>query len=128
MLAARDRPVRTGLLAYGTLQLAIGLWQAVDPGSFYTALGPFDGRNDHYVRDVASWTLALGVLCLLAASRPAWRLPVLALAALQSALHTLNHLLDAGDADTHWVGIADAVSLALLTVLLLALVRKETTP
>lgn len=122
-----DRLVRLGLPAYGGLQLALGLWQGVSPGTFYDALGPFGGQNDHYIRDVASWTVALGVLCLLAATRPAWRLPVLALAALQSGLHTVNHLLDAGEAETHWVGIADAVSLALLSVLLVALVRKEST-
>ncbi len=124
-MTADDRLVRLGLLAYGGMQLALGLWQGLSPGTFYDALGPFGGQNDHYIRDVASWTVALGVLCLLAASRPTWRLPVLALAAVQSGLHTVNHLLDAGEADTHWVGIADAVSLAVLSVLLVALVRKE---
>jgi len=124
-MTADDRLVRLGLLGYGGAQLALGLWQGLSPGTFYDALGPFGGQNDHYIRDVSSWTVALGVLCLLAVPRPSWRLPVLALAALQSGLHTVNHLLDAGEAETHWVGVADAVSLAVLSVLLVTLVRKE---
>lgn len=124
-MSSDDRLVRLGLLGYGGMMLALGLWQGVSPGTFYDVAGPFGGQNDHYIRDVSSWTVALGVLCLLAASRATWRLPVLALAALQGALHTVNHVVDAGEAETAWVGVFDAVSLALLAVLLVALVRKE---
>ncbi len=88
------------------------------PGSFFSQVGPFGVRNDHYLRDVATWSFALGVLALLAAARPAWRLPVLALAAVQSGLHAVNHVVDAGDADPSWIGAFDAVSLGLLTVTL----------
>ena len=49
----------------------------------------------------------------LAARRPSWRAPALALVGLQYALHALNHLLDVGDADPSWVGPFDLVSLAV---------------
>lgn len=114
-----------GLRAYGALQLAQGAWMAAAPASFYDAVGPFGPRNEHYVRDAATWSLALGALCLLAATRPSWRLPVLALAALQAGLHTVNHIADAGLPESAFVGIFDAVALALLTGLLVLLVRRE---
>jgi hypothetical protein len=109
----------------GAYHVALGLWQAVDPGGFFDALGPFGAANDHYVRDVASWTLALGATLLVAASRPAWRVPMLAFAALQYGLHALNHLLDIGDADPGWVGVFDFVALSAGTALLAALARRE---
>lgn len=112
-----------GLRAYGALQTAQGAWMVLAPGSFFDAVGPFGDRNDHYLRDAATWSLALGALCLLAAARPAWRLPVLALAAVQAGLHGINHVADADLADPAWVGTFDAVSLLALTGLLAVLAR-----
>ena len=83
---------RAGVLVFGAYYLVLGLWQAIAPGPFYDAIGPFGPRNDHYTRDAATWSLALGVALLLADRRPSWRVPVLALATLQSALHAINHL------------------------------------
>ena len=68
--------------------------------------------------DVATWYLALGAATLLAVRRASWRVPVLALALIQYALHSLNHLIDIGGADPCWIGPADFASL-LLTALLL---------
>jgi hypothetical protein len=48
-----------------------------------------------------------------AAQRPSWRAPALALVGLQFALHALNHLLDVGDADPGWIGPFDLATLAL---------------
>jgi hypothetical protein len=123
------RLVPAGLYAYGAEQLAQGLWMLVSPGTFFTALGPFGARNDHYTRDVATWSLALGVVCLLVARRPSpARAAVLLLAGLQAALHTVNHVFDADLAHPGWVGVFDAVSLGLLAASLLGLWRLSTTP
>jgi hypothetical protein len=110
--------VRTGVLIFGAYYTALGLWQAVAPGPFFDAIGPFGARNDHYTRDAATWSLALGAALLLSARRPSWRVPVLVLATLQSALHTVNHLVDIGDSDPGWAGPFDFAALAVLTVAL----------
>jgi hypothetical protein len=78
--------------------------------------------------DLATWYLALGVLALVAVRRPGWRVPVLALAVLQNALHALNHLFDVGEADPEWLGPATLVSLVLLTGLLVLMLNAERAP
>lgn len=124
----RAELVPVGLVAYGVLQLTQGLWMAVAPGSFFDAIGPFGARNDHYTRDAATWSVALGLVCLLAAWRDRRaRGAVLLFAGVQAALHTVNHVADAGIADPGWVGVFDAVSLAVLATALLALWRITTT-
>ncbi|WP_205697156.1 hypothetical protein [Conexibacter sp. SYSU D00693] len=127
-MSRTSSPVATGLLALGVLQLLQGLWMAVDPGSFFDTLGAFGARNDHYVRDAATPTLALGGVALAAVSRPSWRAPVLAFAALWFGLHAVNHLADVSDANADGVGPLDLVLLAGLTAglaWLAALARRE---
>ena len=50
-----------------------------------------------------------------------WRVPLLTFAVVQFALHAVNHVVDAGEADPGWVGVFDAVSLSLATVVLVVL-------
>jgi hypothetical protein len=110
--------VGIGVLAFGAYHLALGLLMALAPGTFFDRVGPFGLRNDHYIRDTASFELAFGVLLLVAYRLRSWRAPVLAVVALQFLLHSVNHLIDIGDADPGWVGYFDFVSLAISTGLL----------
>jgi hypothetical protein len=122
----RDDPVmRPLLIAFGAVQLVLGLLLWLTPGFFYDEIGPFGPRNDHYMGDVATWYLALGAATLLAVRREAWRVPVLALALIQYALHSLNHLIDIGESDPGWIGPADFASLTLTTMLLAWMLRRE---
>jgi hypothetical protein len=107
-----------GLAVYAAYHLLLGLFMAIAPHAFFTAIGPFGARNDHYVRDVSTYNLALGVAFAVSIRRASWRVPVLAIATLQFALHSANHLLDIGAAHPHWVGYFDFFSLASATVLL----------
>jgi hypothetical protein len=91
------------------------LWAA--PGFFYDNIGPFGPRNTHYMGDVATFYLALAAAQLGAAQRPSWRVPVIALTLLQSALHAINHLIDIGEADPGWLGPFDFFALLAATVL-----------
>lgn len=111
-----------GLVALAALQLAQGLWMVVDPGSFFDTLGPFGERNDHYTRDNATISLAVGVCALLAVGRASWRVPVLAVTAVWFGLHAVNHLADIGEADPEAVGAVDFVALVVVGVALAWLV------
>ncbi len=113
--------VRAALLAVGATQLAVAAWMVADPASFFDHVGGFGARNDHYLRDVATWYAALGAAAVVAAARPAWRVPVLALALVQYALHAVNHVADADLAVGATDGTLDAVVLALGAVTLAAL-------
>ena len=108
----RERAVRAGIALLGGSSLLVGAWMALSPASFFDALGPFGTRNGHYVRDMATWQIAFGAALLVAVGRPSWRRPLIAVGGAQALLHTLNHVLDAGDANPAWVGVFDVVTLA----------------
>jgi peptidoglycan/LPS O-acetylase OafA/YrhL len=119
-----DDPLTRGALwGLGVYQLALGAWMALAPASFFDTAGPFGIRNDHYIRDMATWELTLGVVALVAVARPRWRLPVLCVAVVHYALHTVNHLVDVGDADPSWVGPFDLIALTAGALLIWALFR-----
>ena len=104
--------MRALLIAFGVGQLVLGLLLWLTPGFFYDEIGPYPPRNDHYMADVATFYLALGAVALAAVWRERWRVPVLSLALVQYALHSLNHLIDIGGSEPSWLGPANFVSLA----------------
>jgi hypothetical protein len=118
--------MRPLLIAFAVVQLITGLLLWLTPGFFYDEIGPFGPRNDHYMADVATWYLALGAALVMAVRRESWRVPVLALALVQYVLHSINHLIDIGEADPSWLGPADFVSLSLGAVLLAWMLKQET--
>lgn len=110
--------VTVGLGVFAVVQLGLALLMAVSPHEFYTAVGPFGAFNGHYIRDLATFYAATGVGLLLAIRRPSWRVPMLALMTIQYALHSVNHLIDIGNAHPAWNGYFDFFSLAVATGLL----------
>jgi hypothetical protein len=106
------------LALFGAVQLVLGLLLWITPGFFFDEIGPYGVRNDHYMGDLATWYIALGVATLVAVRRARWQVPVLALALIQNTLHVVNHAIDVGNADPEWLGPANLVSLALTSVLL----------
>jgi hypothetical protein len=117
--------VKALLVAFAAIQIVLGLLLWIAPGFFYDEIGPYGTRNDHYMGDLATWYLALGGVALVAVRRVSWRLPVLALAFAQYALHSLNHLVDVGEADPSWLGPANLASLVLATALLAWMLQAE---
>ena len=113
------------LLVFAAVQLVLGVLLWLAPGFFFDQIGPYGVRNDHYMADLATWYLALGAALLVAVRRPSWRVPVIAVALAQYALHSLNHLIDIGESDPSWIGPADFVSLTLAAVLLAWMLRQE---
>jgi hypothetical protein len=121
---ARASALRAGLLAVAGVQLVTGLALALTPGAFYDAIADFGPRNEHDLRDMAAFYLASAVVLAIAAGRPSWRAPALALVGLQFGLHALNHLLDVGNADPGWIGPFDLATLVLGALLIGGLYRE----
>lgn len=115
------------LLIFGIAQLALGLSMAFVPGTFFEEIGPYAPRNDHYIRDTSTFYLALGAVSLVAWRAVSWRIPVLVFALVQYVLHSVNHLIDVGEADPEWLGPANLASLVLTAGLLGWLLRAEGT-
>lgn len=122
MLRHALRPL---LLLVGAYHLILGLAMAFAPRAFFDGIAAYGPYNDHYVRDVATFYLALGAVLLVALRRASWRVPLLAFATVQYALHVLNHLWDVADADPGWLGPANVVSLALIGVVLWWMLRRS---
>jgi hypothetical protein len=124
-----ERALGPLLTVFGAAQLILALLQAFFPGTFFDEIGPFGARNDHYLGDVASFYAATGVVALVAARRPSWRVPVLAFALVQYVLHAINHAVDVGEADPEWLGPATLIALlataALLAWMLWAAARSD---
>lgn len=111
------------LVLLGVTHVGLGLLMAVSPGRFFEQIASYGTQNDHYIRDVSTFYLAMGVVQLAAVRRAPWRLPVLAFTALQYALHVLNHVLDVGDTDPGWMGPVNLLSIAGLAVLIVLALR-----
>jgi hypothetical protein len=111
--------VGVGLAAFALINILTGLFAAIDPESFYDAIGPFPPYNEHYVRDAAAAMIgSLGVAQAIAVARRSWRVGVLGYSVLHFAFHTINHLVDIGDADPESTGVGNFVSLAIGALLL----------
>jgi len=114
-LPAHTVLLRAGIIVFVAYHLGLALLMAAAPHSFFEAIGAY---NDHYIRDTATFEAAIGAALLISLGRPGWRDPVLGLATIQFALHSVNHLLDIGDAHPAWTGYADFFSLATSTLVL----------
>jgi hypothetical protein len=128
--AGADQRASTDLvgLVLGVVALTLlvpGLLAFVAPGAFYDLLAPFPPQNDHVLRDVGSFQIALGLAALLAIRVQSFRVPMLGVATLQLALHTISHLIDVGDSDPAWVGPVELALLAGGVVLVGGLFVKE---
>lgn len=118
-----SRLLVAGLATFAAVELGLAIFMAAAPHAFYTSIGPFGVSNDHYLRDVSTFYAALGAGAAIAIRRPAWRIPVLAITAVQFGLHSVNHLLDIGKAHPGWIGYFDFFSLAAATLQLVWLMR-----
>ncbi len=112
---AQEGRLRFVLINLAFAQLTLGVVLAIAPGFFFDTIADYGTQNDHFLRDISTFYLAFGVVLLAALERVSWRVPLLAFGALQYGLHTLNHLLDIGEADPGWLGPFNFISLLLLT-------------
>jgi hypothetical protein len=112
-----------GLAILAVYQLALALFMVAAPHSFFANIGPFGTRNDHYIRDTATFSAAIGLGLAIAVRNRSWRVPMLAITTAQFALHSVNHLVDIEKSHPAWNGYFDFFSLAGATLLLAWLLR-----
>ncbi len=113
------------LLAAGASQLIVDVWAFVAPGSFYDTLATFPPQNDHFLKDIGSWNVGLGLAAVIASRTPSWQRGMLAVLTLQSALHAVSHAIDAGAAQPESKGVATLVALVAGTLVLGAVLARE---
>src|SRR5207245_1116001 len=116
--SSAERALTAGLVLFAAYHLVLAVWMAISPGTFFDQVGPFGTLNDHYLRDLATYNAAIAVGFAVAVRRPAWRIPMLALATVQFTLHSINHLVDIGNSHPGWAGPFDFASLAAATAVL----------
>jgi hypothetical protein len=116
-----EERLRAILLVLAVYHLLLGALMFFAPGAFYDTLGKFPPENHHYIKDVATFYLALGAVFLVSVRRRSWRTPVLVFAALEYALHAVNHLVDVQKAGSDAVGWFDFFALAAIALVLAAL-------
>lgn len=117
-MTGRELTVRVALTVIAVYLIGLSLLMVVSPGTFYAHVGPFGARSDHDIRDAATFQFVFGLAAIAAAQRREWRVFVLAGLALQFGLHSINHLVDIGNAHPGWIGPVDFAGLAATTVLL----------
>jgi len=117
----RADAVTAGIVLLALYSLGLALVMAVAPHAFFTGIGPFGRQNDHYIRDTATFSAAMGAGLVVALRLPAWRVPMLGITAVQFALHSINHLVDIDTAHPAWKGYFDFFSLAAATLLVVGL-------
>jgi hypothetical protein len=113
--------LRTILLVAALYHLLFGALMIFAPGAFYDTLGKFPPENHHYIKDVATFYIALGVVFFVSVRRRSWRTPVLVFAALEYTIHAINHLVDVNDAASDFTGWFDFFALALIALIFAAL-------
>ena len=82
------------LAASGLGYTLIGLAQLFAPQWFFINIGNFAPYNRHYIGDLGAFTLPLGLGLLWAARAPRTQRGLIAVIAIGSTLHALNHLYD----------------------------------
>jgi hypothetical protein len=115
--------LRPLVLLAGVLHFGAGLFMAVTPRAFYDSVGTYPPFNGHYLRDLATFYLALGIGLIVAAGKRSWQVPLLTLTVVQYALHVGNHVLDVGDAEPGWKGPVNAAWLAIVGLVLYFVLR-----
>jgi hypothetical protein len=125
--AARPGDATGALLLFvAAAQILPGLLAFLWPAGFYDALAPYPPENDHILRDVGTWQIALGIAAAVAAWRPSWRVPMLAILTVQYGLHSISHLIDVGNSDPSWNGpVVLALQVGATAILAAFLVRER---
>ena len=76
----------------GTYYSLVGTLLFFAPRFFFTRVAPIGAYNEHYMVDLGSFLLPVGLFLLLAVRFRNWSPPIMGLAALGSSFHFVSHL------------------------------------
>lgn len=131
----RDRwTVVLALFALGNA--ATGLWMLASPAGWYHGLPgrvpDFGPLNEHFVRDLGSMFVMMGLGLAFAAVRPAARVPVLGMVSAWYVIHAVVHAYDTLRGyvgPEHWVQDLPLVyGTAILTLVVTVLIARRRVP
>lgn len=115
--APRD-PIATTMRIAAIALTVLAVWMMVTPDSFHRIVAPYGTPNQHLFRDLGTFNVPLVIGLWMAASRPLWRRPVLAIVMVQNGLHLGNHILDVTATDPVMIGVMNALLLAAFQLVL----------
>ena len=120
------------LVLLGVGSVVNGGWMMLDArGWFARVAADVSPFNVHFVRDIGAAYLASGAALLWAAWRPAWRLPLVAVATVFHGLHALGHVREttSGElASFHWLEDLPGVYLPAIAMLVMVFVFRRPVP
>lgn len=128
MLAQRALTMlaRIGLLACGAYYTVIGVMLFAMPRFFYEHAGHIGAFNEHYSRDVGSFTLPLGLALFWLARRPFKHRLFASYAVVASAFHAVSHFMDGVNSQRS--AYALAFFIGVTAMLCLPLAKTQETP
>ena len=109
----------------GGVVAAQGLWAFLSPRSFYDTLATFEPFNAHFIRDIGSIQIGVGIAGLVGALRV--RAVVAGLAGLVAfqAMHVVSHIVDRDAGGRPGFDIPALSLLAILTAAALVLAIRD---
>src|SRR3712207_6319977 len=113
------------LLVSGITQLVVGVWTFASPESFYDVIATYPPENDHFLKDIGAWNLALGGAAVYAARTPSWQRGMLAVLAVLYAMHAISHAIDVDQADPQSMAIFTLITQVLAALLFAGLFARE---
>jgi len=109
--------VQAVVLICGIFYTFIGLALLFNPTWFFNVIGNFPPFNRHYMGDVGSFTLPIGIGLIIASANPMRHIGLIGAVLAANLLHTGNHAYDAiigQESIAHW--LKDVVPLAVFAV------------
>jgi hypothetical protein len=112
-------------LLAGLFYLTFGIWAFAAPESFAENIATFGPYNEHYLHDLGSFQIGLGVAALAGLLLSDALAAVLAGVAAGSLMHSVSHIIDhglGGRASDPWT--VSLIGIAILCAFALAVRRK----
>jgi peptidoglycan/LPS O-acetylase OafA/YrhL len=117
LLDRLGRIARPLLMLFGVFWLGLGLWAFVAPKSFFDVLAEFEPYNRHFIHDVGSMQIGIGLGAIVAARTLRPLIAALVGLAGFQVMHVISHIVDRDLGGRPWF---DIPSLSLAAVVGLA--------